>query len=117
MNDIGVLHTYLWLDIGYTCEIMRHEEHISFIVFRIVRRSSDGEPLYQITAENFDQLTTNPDMALHVLEGVMNWDGCLDFACDHERVHFCHKQDTKDFGRMMIRLHKKTYKIMSEEEP
>ena len=112
MNHIGVLHTFIWLDLGYTVEMMRHEDRVSFIMFRIVKRKN-GIPMYQISANDEERLTPHTHTAFHVIEGEMNWEGCMQITCDHEPLHFCLPKKTTNFAKTLPRIHRTAYAMLA----
>lgn len=107
MKDIEVVHTYIWLDLGYTVEINKLERSVDFIVMHIVERKN-GIPQY-FYVEDTERLTSKLEDAIVAMSGSMNWDGCMEIFNDCG-MHFCQSQDVDKFSKMMGRLYKTLYK-------
>src|ERR1043165_7596492 len=88
-------------DVGdYEVVITEKRSHwLGFNVYKVLGKTADGTRVY-----NRDGYQSSPDpvedrvAAQVALSGSIKWDGCCDITIDDEPLHFCVRDDAKEFA-------------------
>ena len=110
-EDLGVLHTFHWLDLRYTVEMTPGREAVEWSIYRIKKRRNN-QFLYPLAGGRPNDVTDNLAHAERHAHGWVNGDGCWHVYYDNRPVHHCHFGEMKDCHRMETRLYKQACLIM-----